>query len=318
MKRYVFENGKLHLENLQLPELKKAFVSIQNTAVGVNFLDRESLKHEDFASGKRHLGFEGVGVIKAFHQSCARKWAEGQRVCYATCYGVGSFADEVQIHEDFLIPVPDDISNEQAATIFKGLTAHMLLFRSYMLRKNDTIGLTSPTSGVGTYVSQWASNVGIKVVGLIMNEAHKSTAIQNGCESVFSYKETENFISHVKKISTGGLGCNVFYDSLGAKAYPVGIKSLAPFGTYMNFGDLTGEIEKISPKHLQKKALFFTTPSVFYSKANNAELVLTGAMIFAGIREGSLRPSIKTYKMKDLGHALQDVGKVAGNKVVVF
>ena len=318
MKRYVFENGKLHLENLQLPELKKGYVLIQNTAFGVNFLDRESLKNEDFTSGKRHLGFEAVGVIKESNELCERKWVEGQRVCYATCYGVGAFADEVQIHEDFLIPVPDDISNEQAATIFKGLTAHMLLFRSYMLRKNDTIGLTSPTSGVGAYVSQWASHSGVKVVGLVMNDAHKSTAMQNGCESVFVYNEAENFISHIKKISTGGLGCNVFYDSLGVKAYPVGIKSLAPFGTYMHFGDLTGEIEKISPKHLQKKALFFTTPSVFYSKANNAELVLTGSVIFAGIREGSLRPSIKTYKMKDLGRALQDVGKVAGNKVVVL
>ncbi len=318
MKRYVFENDKLHLETFQQQELKKEFVTIQNTAFGVNFLDRESLKNEDFTSGKKHLGFEGVGVIKSFHAACSRKWAEGQRVCYATSYGVGAFAEETQIHEKFLIPVPDDISNEQAATIFKGLTAHMLLFRAYNIRKSDTIGLMSPTSGVGAYVAQWAASVGVKVVGLIMNEAHKSIAIQNGCESVFTYKEAEKFISHAKKISRSELGCNVFYDSLGAKAYPIGIKSLAPFGTYMNFGDLTGEIEKVSPKHLQRKALFFTTPSVFYSKANNAELVLTGAMIFDEIRAGNLRPNIKTYKMKDLGHALQDTGKIAGNKVVIL
>ncbi len=318
MKRYVFENGKLHLETVQMPELKKSFVSIQNIAVGVNYLDKESLKNEDFISGKKHLGFEGVGVVRTSHPSCTRKWAEGQRVCYATSYGIGAFAEEVHIHEDFLIMIPDDISNEQAATVFKGLTAHMLLFRAYNIRKSDTIGLTSPTSGVGAYVAQWAASVGVKVVGLIMNEAHKSIAIQNGCESVFAYKEAENFISHVKKISRGELGCNVFYDSLGAKAYPVGIKSLSPFGTYMNFGNLTGEIEKILPKHLQRKALFFTTPSVFYSKANNAELVLTGAMVFDEIRAGNLRPSIKTYKMKDLGHALQDTGKIAGNKVVIL
>lgn len=78
MKRYVFENGKLHLENLQLPELKKGYVLIQNTAFGVNFLDRESLKNEDFTSGKRHLGFEAVGVIKESNELCERKWVEGQ------------------------------------------------------------------------------------------------------------------------------------------------------------------------------------------------------------------------------------------------
>ncbi len=318
MKRYAFDNGKLHLENMQMPILEKSHVLIQNIASGVNFLDRESMKYDDFINNTKHLGFEGVGIVKDIHPSCVRKWQEGQRVCYATSFGAGSFAEMTSINEHFLIPIPDYISNEQAATIFKGLTAHMLLFRSYLLRKSDTIGLTSPTSGVGSYVAQWASFSGVKTVGLVMNEAHKSTAISNGCESVYSCSESENFIAHVKKISTGGLGCNIFYDSLGLKAYPVGIKSLAPFGTYMHFGALTGEIEKISPKHLQKKALFFTTPSVFYSKANNAELILTANMIFAGIRDGALRPSIKTYKAKDLASALHDIGKVAGNKVIMW
>jgi NADPH:quinone reductase-like Zn-dependent oxidoreductase len=167
MKGYVVRGGVVTLANIPEPKLLENTVIIKNTVLGLNKLDGDCISKPDFET-KYGLGFEGVGVIKAFHQSCTRKWVEGQRVCYSTCYGVGSFADETQIHEDFLIIVPDDISNEQAATIFKGLTAHMLLFRSYMLRKNDTIGLTSPTSGVGAYVSQWASNSGVKGVGLML------------------------------------------------------------------------------------------------------------------------------------------------------
>lgn len=319
MKGYIARNGVLTLANIEDPKLTQNTVIIKNTALGLNKIDGTTLKNPDFET-KYGMGFEGVGVIEDAHPSCSRKFTQGQRVCYATAYGMGAFCEKIMLHEDLVVPVPGDIPDEYAATLFKGLAAHMLLFRTYNLKKDDVIGVTSASGGVASYVTQWAANDGIPVVGMVASSTHKQIAASNGCAAVFSPKEAPAFVKESQKLSRTKYGLNVFYDSLGAKIFPLGLKSLAPFGLYVNYGDITGTITQISAEHFQKKALFFTTPTVFYSKAYPVELALTAEMFFEKIRNGILRPNITKYKFKSLPQALDEVqnGVIPGQKVALF
>lgn len=319
MKGYIVRNGVAALANIEDPKLIPNTVIIKNTALGLNRLDAQTLKNTDFET-KYSIGFEGVGIIEDVHQSCVKSFSQGQRVCYATAYGMGAFCEKILLHEDLVIPIPGDISDENAATLFKGLAAHMLLFRTYNLKNGNVIGVTSASGGVASYLTQWAANDGIAVIGMVASSAHKQIAVSNGCAAVFSPKEASAFIKEGQKLSNTKLGLNVFYDSLGAKIFPLGLKALAPFGLYVNYGDITGPVTQISAENFQKKALFFTTPSVFYSKAYPVELALTVEMVFNKIRNGILRPNIIQYKFKSLPQALDAVQNsvIPGQKVILM
>jgi NADPH2:quinone reductase len=319
MKGYVVRGGIPVFASIEEPQLFPNTVIIKNIALGLNKLDHSSLANPDFET-KYGLGFEGVGIVEVVDESCQKKFTVGQRVCYATAHGVGAFAEKIAIHEDFLIPIPGDISTEDAATLFKGLAAHMLLFRTYNLKGSNVIGVTSASGGVASYLTQWAASEGVAVIGMVANSSHRQIAAANGCTAVFSPKEANAYIKEAQNLSLSKLGLNVFYDSLGAKVFPLGIKALAPFGIYINYGNITGEITQISAQHFQKKALFFTTPSVFYSKAYPVELSLTAEMFFDKIRNGTLRPNITKYKFASLPEALEEVGNgvVPGQKVAML
>lgn len=320
MKGYIVQKGAPILATIPEPVLTKQHIIVKNLCAGINFHDITALQNPTFENNQKKLGFEGIGIIEQISESCVRKFEIGQRVCYSTAFGVGAFAEKVLIHENLVNEVPNYTTNEQAATIFKGLASHMLLFRTYNLKKGDTLGITSASGGVASYLTQWASSFGINVVGLCSNQQNTNIALENGCKAVFQYGAANNFIAKVKSLSETGLGCNVFYDSIGIKGYAVGIKSLAPFGLYVNYGDITGEIKGMSAKHFESKALFFTTPSTFYSKANITELNLTTNMIFENIHNHTLRPNIKKYKFSSLGKAFTDMraGIAPGHKVLVI
>ena len=320
MKGYVVKEGKPALVNLPEPKLRPHHVVVKNIFAGINHLDVESLQSPNFVDNKKLLGFEGVGIVEEVDSSCVKKFQVGQKVCYAISFGIGAFSQKISIHENFLIPIPAGVQEDHAATMLKALTAHMLLFRTYTLRKDNVLGVTGPSGGVASYLIQWATSLGVKIIGLYHDAEHKATAAESGCSASFSYKEVEKFIEQAKKLSSVGLGLNVFYDSVGINAYAAGIKALAPFGLYVNYGELSGGIKGMSAKHFQKKALFFTTPSTFYSKANVADLALTANMIFENFKNHILRPNITRYKFNDLPKAFAEMksGKAVGQKVLVI
>lgn len=313
------KNGKMAIAKLEMPKLRSHYVLVKNLVAGINRLDVSCLAGKDFNSGKHSLGFEGVGEVVEFDSACVKTFNVGQRVVYSTAFGIGAFSQYVAIHEKDLAMMPNDTTPDDAATIFKALTAHMLLFRSYELKKTDCIGITTPSGGVGSYVVQWARHYGVKSVAYCLNAQHKSIAIQNGATVVCVEGEEEKFINFAKKHSKTGLGCNVFYDGLGVKGYSLGIKSLAPFGLYNHFGSLTGELKGMSAKHFQTKALFFTTPNTFYSKANGTDFALSVNLICENIKSGILRPNVHRYKFNQLDKAFLDMksGK-EGHKVLII
>lgn len=318
MKAYRIKDGKIGIVNVQPPQLKPGHVIVKNLIAGINHLDIASVNSEDFASGTKHLGFEGVAEVVEAHSSCNKKFKPQQRVCYATAFGSGAFGEMSLIHEDNLITLPNGIPIDYAATLFKALTAHMLLFKSYTLKKTDCIGVTSASGGVASYVVQWASHYGVKVIGMCNKQEHKQIASSNGCVSVFTEAEQAQFVAMAKKKSSTGLGLNVFYDSIGIKAYPLGIKALAPFGLYNHYGAMMGELKGMAAKHFQTKALFFTTPSTFYSKANNADLALSANLVFENMGSQILKPNIHRYKFSQLQKAFTDMQNgLDGQKVLV-
>ncbi|HEX6603452.1 MAG TPA: alcohol dehydrogenase catalytic domain-containing protein, partial [Sphingomicrobium sp.] len=110
---------------------------IRQEAAGLNFIDvyhRTGLYPQQLPFTP---GVEGAGVVESVGPGVTNV-AAGDRVAYAG--PVGGYAEERLIPADRLVKLPDDISTEQAAAMMlQGMTAHMLLRSVHRVREGETI-----------------------------------------------------------------------------------------------------------------------------------------------------------------------------------
>jgi NADPH:quinone reductase len=127
-------------------------VRLRQTAIGVNFIDvvqRRGVSPIALAlpSG---IGGEAAGIIEAVGSE-VRGVSVGDRVAYANVYG-GAYASIRLVKPEILVPLPDKISDRQAAgMMLKGLTAWCLV-RQVFDEVGDVVLIHAAAGGVGSIV----------------------------------------------------------------------------------------------------------------------------------------------------------------------
>src|SRR6478672_12434121 len=112
-------------------------VRLRQEAAGLNFIDvyhRTGLYKQDMPFTP---GVEGAGMVEAVGPGVTNV-KPGDRVAYGG--PIGGYAEVRLIPADRLVKLPDAISSQQAAAMMlQGLTAHMLLRKVYSVKAGDTI-----------------------------------------------------------------------------------------------------------------------------------------------------------------------------------
>src|SRR4051812_17672491 len=109
------------------------------------------------------LGLECSGVVAALGPGAAR-YAVGARVM-ALLAG-GGYAEQVVVHEDVLLPMPERLSFEQAAAVPEAfLTASEALLVEAELSPGQRLLVTAAAGGVGGAAVQIAKLRGAYVIG---------------------------------------------------------------------------------------------------------------------------------------------------------
>ncbi|RZI47599.1 quinone oxidoreductase [Rickettsiales endosymbiont of Peranema trichophorum] len=293
-------------------------VIIRHTAIGVNFVDvlMRQGKLALPAVSKGICGFEACGVIQKIGRN-VQKFDIGQRVAYATA-PAGAYCTTRAVHSKYIVAVPDDIDDKVvAASLFKGLTAHYLAFRLFIVTDNVSVVVHSAASGVGQILAQWCKNLGALVIGTVGADFKKATA-QEYCDHVFNYN-TENWQQEVIKI-TEGKGVNVVYDSVGRSTFGRSLDCLMPIGIMVLYGETSGGIEQVDLDLLSRRSLFLTCPNLFDYKGNRMELIMSAEEVFNNIIAGSLKVNIaKEFPLTEAeqAHKLVESGKTIGSVILI-
>ena len=286
----------LTLEEVEPGEPGPGQVRLRHTAVGVNFIDtyhRTGLYPLPLPSG---LGLEAAGVVEAVGAGVSEVQV-GQRVAYAGGE-VGAYCERRCFPAERLVPLPDDISDlEAAAMLLKGMTAEYLVCRTFPVGPGHWVLVHAAAGGVGLLLCQWAKHLGATVIGTVSNEDKARLACESGCDHVIVYTR-ESFVERVREL-TRGAGVAVVYDAVGQATWEGSLDCLAPRGMMVSFGNASGPVAPFTPLLLSAKgSLYLTRPTLMAYTATRQELLASAERLFQVVRSGAVRVTVsRTYPL---------------------
>jgi NADPH:quinone reductase len=281
-------------------------VRLRHTAVGLNYIDtyqRSGLYTLPMPSG---LGSEAAGVIEEVGSGVA-DLKPGDRVAYAGG-PLGAYAEARVMPADRLVPVPDGISDQQAAAMMlKGMTAWYLIRRTHPVRRRETILIHAAAGGVGLIACQWAKHLGATVIGTVGSDAKAELVSQHGCDHPIVYKR-EDFVARVAEL-TQGRKLPVVYDSVGKDTFYKSLDCLAPLGLMVSFGQSSGGIGPVDIGILAGKgSLFLTRPTLNTYTASREDLLTAAGELFDVVKKGAVKITVnQTYPLREAARAHSDL-----------
>lgn len=276
-------------ERVSIPDPGPGEVRVQQEAAGLNFIDVYHRTGYYPQPLPFTLGVEGAGTVEAVGDGVSQ-FAAGDRVAYAG--PIGAYGDVRVVAADRLVHVPTWMGlQEAAASLLKGLTAQMLLRRTYRVESGDTILVHAAAGGAGSLLCQWAAALGATVIGTVSSDAKAELARANGCHHPI-VTARQDFVAEVQRI-TDGKKLPIVYDSVGQDTFLKSLDCLRPRGLMVSFGQASGPVEPIPPVLLaQKGSIYLTRPTLFTYIAARNELDTASAELFEAIRTGMLRIAI--------------------------
>ncbi len=307
----------LRWEQIPKPEPAPGELLIRQEAIGLNYIDVY------FRTGLYKLphlpaviGQEGAGVIEAVG-SDVTGFAPGERIAYAGA--LGAYATHRVIHATQAIRLPQDIDPRiAAATTLQGLTAQYLLFRTHKVVPGETILVHAAAGGVGLLLCQWASHLGVTVIGVTSTPEKAALARFHGATHVVVGHQ--NLAAEVKRITAGEM-VPVVYDSVGRDTFHASLDCLAPLGLMVSYGNASGAVPPVELSLLSAKgSLFLTRPSLATYTAKPATRDKMAADLFDALRHGVLKPQInQTFPLQDAqeAHIALEARRTTGQTILI-
>ncbi len=182
------------------------------------------------------LGLECSGVVSELGPE-VEALRVGDRVM-ALLAG-GGYAERVVVHENLVMPVPDELSFEEAAAIPEAfLTAHEALVNAGELEPGERVLIHAGASGVGSAAIQLARELGAFVIATSRSADKMGFLRDLGVHR--AVLTTEEDFAEVVREESRGRGAGVLVDFVGAADAEKNQKALAAGGRWIVVGLLGG------------------------------------------------------------------------------
>jgi NADPH2:quinone reductase len=233
---------------------------------------------------------------------------------------MGSYAEYAAVPADRLVPIPEGVTDPQAAAVMlQGMTAHYLSHDTYPLKRGETVLVHAAAGGVGLLLVQMAHNIGARVIATVSTDEKARLARAAGADEVILYTQSD-FEAETKRLADGK-GVNVVYDSVGKTTFEKGLNVLRPRGMMVLFGGSSGAVPPFDLIALsQKGSLYVTRPTLANYIATREELLARSGAVFTMMAAGKLKLRIEhTYPLAEAQQAHRDLeGRKTTGKLLLI
>ena len=222
-----------HVE-LDDPAPGEGEVLVEVARSGINFADTHATRND-------YLAEQALPMIPGAEIS--GRTADGRRV--AALLMNGGYAEKVAVHEALLVPLPDEVDDDQAAALLlQGLTALALVQRCARIEEGETIVIEAAAGGTGSLAVQLAKRAGAKVIGLASSEEKRALVERLGADATVDSR-TEDLGEAILEANDGERVDAVLHMS-GGDAFDAELGILAPLGRMVVFGIASREQREVS------------------------------------------------------------------------
>jgi len=180
-------------------------------------------------------GQEATGVVTAVGDGVAREI--GGRVMFVSAFyeGHGSFADECLTLSSSAFPVPDGLTDAEAAGFWiPHLTAWTGLVDRGHLAQGEWLAVLGAAGGSGIAAVQLGRALGARVIAVVADEERADFCLALGAEIAVTHGDGP--LAPALRTATGGQGVDVIYDPVGAEMAEDAYRALARHGRHLLVG----------------------------------------------------------------------------------
>jgi NADPH:quinone reductase len=232
------------LEHTELPDPEpgEGQVLVDVSRAGINFADTHVTRNDYLAAQELPLvpGGEIAGTTP-----------DGRRV--AALLMNGGYAEKVAVPEAALVPVPDEVDDDQAAALLlQGLTAWSLLNFSARVEEGETVVVEAAAGGTGSLAVQLAKRAGARVIALASSEEKRDLTLELGADAAVDSRAED--LREAILAANDGEQVDVVLEMSGGAAFDATLRTLAPFGRLVLFGIASREENEIRSGHLLRNS----------------------------------------------------------------
>ena len=309
----------VRVEDVEIPEPNPGEVRINVKAAGMNNSDLQTTYGTYQASGFRGLphilGQEAAGEVDAVG-SGVTGFVPGMRV---VGHVNGAFAEKAIAPVDELLPLPDSVSFEVAASLpIAYLTASMALVHKAKVQPGDWVLIHPGSGGVGTAAIQLSKLLGGQAIATAGTVSKVERLQELGAEYVFDYNQSD-IVAEVKKI-TEDTGVQVALDGGGKVTLPHCLQAIADHGRIVSYGYTTGIEATIPLVKLIGRNVRLYGIALWYNDDYQASLATLRDLVIPAVAEGRIKSAIDdVVELEDVPEALLRIERrrVMGKIVVV-
>ena len=290
MKAIVVSAGELSVDDIPVPEPTADQALVRISTSGVCHSDLHLARGDWMGMQSPQLGHEAIGVVDTLGPGAGRFVQEGQRVilglggaggaywCGACeyCLGgrprhcaqqqtvMGTFAEAYAIWAPALVPLPDEVGDNEAPLACGGLTAYSAVrkLQANGVPPGRTIGVIGAAGGLGHYAVQILNAFGYKVLGVDVGEERLKFVEELGADQAVSADEAANVA-----MASGGIDAVLVFAARVA-GFQLGLSMLRQRGLFVGVGlpaTSDGNIE-ISPFEF-----FWRDPTLIFSAVGTVQ-----------------------------------------------
>jgi NADPH2:quinone reductase len=163
--------------------------------------------------------------------------------------GHGGFAEQCLALDDFCLPVPEEMTDAEAAAFLSPLhTAYIGLVQRARLEEGETLLVLGGAGGTGSAAVQMGLTLGAHVITTAGSRQKAAFCRELGVEDVIDYRDED--IAEVVLDLTDGVGAHVIYDPVGGDAFRAATRCVSHEGRILTIGFASGSWGQVETPHL--------------------------------------------------------------------
>jgi NADPH2:quinone reductase len=309
----------LRMVDVDLPEPSAGRLRIRVTAAGIGLPDVLMCRGTypltpplPFTSGQ-----EATGTVTAVGEGV--DIPVGTRLMGVTAFwqGHGSFAEECLVAADNVFPVPDGLSDVEAAGFWiPHLTGWVGLVQRGRIAAGEWLAVLGASGGSGIAAVQLGHALGARVIAVVSDDERASFCRELGADVAVNHRDGP--LGPALRDVTDGHGVDVIYDPVGGAPAEDAAGALARYGRLLAVGFASGSWPTLATHDLVIANT--SVVGVFAGGFSRDELDEIHTELAGMVRDGKLRNAVTAeVPFDELPGALQlmaDRG-VVGKRVLV-